>query len=161
MRILFCVLMVLLIITGCKKTEHCEPETYSYIFKSNAKVDTATRESTGKLYAFPGSGDKLVFNYVHAHSPCDKNIVDGFVSSNLYFEVNPSLTHFVFTGDDMQDVKCYYTYFTDGYSLAGSYHPAGGTIEGDKISAMVWSLRFNLQLRNGESLIGSGKFTMD
>ena len=161
LKILAVIPIALLIVAGCRKKEKCEPDTYSYSFRNNAAVDTGTHNGQIPLYAFATNGNRRVFAYLHAHKPCDANIVDGFTSSNLFFEVDQSVDHFSFHDDDLADGRCYFVYYTDGYTINGAYIPTAGTIEGVRINASTWNVHFDLKLKNNQSLSGAGRFVIE
>lgn len=140
---------------GVKKKE-CQPESYYYNLRNNAKVDTSSGGGLAALRAFVGDGNKTVFIYLHAHSPCTV-IVDGFVSYRLMFEIDPLIKSFKFYDDDIKAANCYFSYETDG-STPGVYIATGGIIEGSKVNEGAWDIHFDLKIKDSQTLTGAGRF---
>jgi len=138
---IFIILICMLVFSCTKKSE----ETYSYTFQENAQLTIepyyeGSYMKSGKVT----QGNNLVFTYEY-EAEDEINIADDEYAEVIQFEIEPTLTAFSYSDNELDEIKavyseyCFCAFFDEEKNTSPQ-----GTISGKKISETQWDIAIDV-----------------
>jgi hypothetical protein len=135
-------LIIVFVISACKKSNDCTAAQYKYNSVENKKIDTV-RLGGYLLWPQINSGNNIVFTYSLLSGSC-RGRSDGSGGEYLIFEIPGNTTSFNYSSIDIQNIQCYYGYL--GWATSDAMKIVEGTIKGNKLSANAWIIGINIPI---------------
>lgn len=136
------ILLIIALAVSCSKESK---DTYSYTFRENAQLRIEPYfEGSYMKSSTIVNGTNLVFTYTFEADDAE-NIADDEYAETIRFEINPSLTEFSYTDNELDSIRAVYSEscFCDFYNELKNTAPQG-TISGKKISATQWDISIDV-----------------
>ena len=134
----------LLILIGCSNDDSGESTNLRFFENSIIQIP---RDDTDFFVVTIDSGDNLVFQY-QLVVESEPNIADSGFSETILFEIDPSLTEFSFSDNDLPTTNAFYRQicFCDNVE---SITIESGNISGIKRSSNSWQIDIDVEIDLG------------
>jgi len=138
---LYSLLIVMPLFLVCCSSNETEESTTLRFFE-NSKV--VIPDSSGDFFVTIGPGENLVFEYFFV-AASDLDAVDSGFSETIIFEIDPSVSEFSISDNDLQSLNAYYraSCFCDNTE---SREITSGIISGTKLSEKAWNVEVNVNI---------------
>lgn len=139
----FFLLLLGLGMIACETDGDCTPDAFLTIGEPNQSIEvTIPNNSTEPVYTVI-NGDKIVFTYTREGAQCD-NVLDDEVREEIIFEIDPTLTQFAHTDDEILLITAYYHRSGAWFNFQGEINV--GSIEGVKLSDNQWEIKASVEV---------------
>ena len=137
--------LVFILLFSCSQQEESSEGSYCYNFQENAQltIEPFYEESYMKN-GIVTQGNNLVFTYEY-EAEDELNIADDEYSEVIQFEIEPAVTEFVYSDNELDTINAVYTEscFCDFTDESKNTSPQG-TISGKKISETEWDITIDV-----------------
>jgi len=153
------IILIFICIFSCTKKSN---ETYSYTFQENAQliIEPLFEESymkNGKVI----NGNNLVFTYEYVADDVE-NIADDEYSEIIRFEIEPALTEFSYSDNELDEIKAVYSEYCFCYFVDENKNTSPqGTISGKKISETQWDITIDMTFYANDQKNISNTFSLE
>lgn len=145
-------LLFLLGIIACDQNdidESCTPERFLSTITTDLKIEKVFNTELQKNVYDIINGDQLVFAYIHAGAECD-DILDDEWGEQLLFEIDPGVSEFDLTDNEILTTNCFYNQFGAWVSHE-QIEVNKGRIQGVKISETQWDINVSVEVTSSIS----------
>jgi len=164
------ILLLIIGVWGCENSNDSgneNPGSEEFRILTNSQITTETAPSGFEempeiTLARIIEGEQLVFVYTFIH-PDAVFISDDELTEQLIFEIDPNLSSFTLSGDELLEHSTFYTQFCFCVS-SGDIAISNGTITGTRINEDRWQVNFDISLNlfnEQHSLSGNGVFAVE
>lgn len=141
--------LLLLGIIACTDKENCSPEGFFSTITADLKIEKIFNTELQKNVYGIINGDQLVFVYTHTGAQCD-DILDDEWGERLLFEIDPGISEFDLTDDEILTTNCFYSEFGAWVSHE-QIEVNKGRIQGVKISETQWNVNISVEVTSSIS----------
>jgi len=140
-------LLLLLGIIACDQNdlyENCTPEGFFSTVTTNQKIEKVFNAELQRNVYNIINGDQLLFAYTLVGAQCD-DIIDDEWGEQLLFKIDPGISAFDITDDEVLTTNCFYNQF--GVWVSHEQTEVNkGRIEGVKISENQWRVNVSVEV---------------
>lgn len=135
-------ILIFLCMLSCTKKSK---ETYSYTFQENSQLRIEPIfEGSYMKNGTVINGNNLVFSYEYVADDAE-NIADDEYSEIIRFEIDPALTEFSYSDNELDEINAVYSEYCFCHFVDESKNTSPqGTISGKKISNTQWQISIDV-----------------
>lgn len=152
MRLFLFTFCLLLLNVACSSDDEGPDLTPREEFNLRANSELVIPSDDAEFFVVTiGDGDKLVFQYRFIQ-PSDPQLPDSGYSESIVFEIDPTLTEFSFSNDQLATINAYFrsVCFCDNTE---SIAITVGTISGERVNAESWAINIDVEVILGSNTL--------